>query len=317
MPKLSLNSRERLERVVRTVERRDISRDLTEDKRRIPAQYRPGIFVRVQTDVELKPRQVVSVGTLLRDPNDSANSDDLGESPTFAATAPISGDRSPGITIEPIESGNQGKVLIAGIWWATVDILDASHQFCEVVSSDVTKFQSAATGDGPRIYAKPAGTGEKICAVLLCAAIDEPPPDPGPLGDPPEALGAYSRSAGDVVLDATDSSADTLQSIITVQWVFSLPSNETLILSGTYGSATSFVYDSRGTLDLTDVGTNITGNIETVSIDETAGSLTAPYTLTLVVEQTDGQRDTDSIVEGGALSSVSLALNITDVTLGP
>ena len=115
-----------------------------------------------------------------------------------------------------------------------------------------------------------------------------------PLGDPPVAIGSIDETVpGDVTLDASSSTADGGQSIIYDQWMLRLPSSRVLIFAGSYGQPPSFVYDSAATLDLSDVGVATSGNIETLTLDESLCAIATPYDdVQLTVQQTDTQSDT-------------------------
>jgi len=117
-----------------------------------------------------------------------------------------------------------------------------------------------------------------------------------PLGDPPTALGIVylNQSAGDVVLDGESSYPGSGETIDTFQWAYQLSGSNYLLISGPNGGPPTSVTDSRSILDNTDIGTNINGNTELLEIDETAGSLSAPYTVSLIAFQSDTQTGFDN-----------------------
>jgi len=111
--------------------------------------------------------------------------------------------------------------------------------------------------------------------------------------------GASPAAAGTttITLDGTSSAADAGQSLTYMQWVFTLTGPETLIIGGLPTDPPTFVYDSRGTLDLTDVGGIITGDVELCAIDLAGASLSAPWDIDIAVTQTDTQFDSDDATE--------------------
>jgi len=116
----------------------------------------------------------------------------------------------------------------------------------------------------------------------------------GPTADPPVAdLVVDTGTPGEVTLDGSGSTPDAGLSITNYQYVLNLPSSEFLIIAGIDANPPNYVYDSRGTLTIADVGTVITGNINTITIDESGASISAPYAVTLIVTQSDTQTDVD------------------------
>lgn len=254
-----------------------------------------GIGVIVYSSTRFTRYSIVSVGSIYKDPNVTENESYKHQPPVFQISAPLSEPRAPGILVEPIKESGFGYVLLSGMTWADVSITDESHGYAEVSPGDSDKLVSADE-PGLEIYWKPSGTGIKRCAIMLCGGeLISDPAAPAPLGAAPTASGTYDDTT-DIVLDGTASTPDSGLSLVSMEWIFTLPSTHALTISGPVGSVPNFVNDSRGTLDDTDIGTNITGNIEDLTIDTTAGSLSSPWNIDLIVTQNDGQQDEAVVV---------------------
>jgi hypothetical protein len=73
-----------------------------------------------------------------------------------------------GIALQDMPIDTIDRCQVSGVCIALVNVSDDGHGYAEVVSGDAVLH---STGTGPvRILYKPAGTGEKVCAVLLGGA---------------------------------------------------------------------------------------------------------------------------------------------------
>lgn len=76
-----------------------------------------------------------------------------------------------GVLLEPIENNDFGPCVIKGGCIAEVNVSDADHRYAKVDSATYV-LQSAAIGPA-RILAKPSGTGQKTCFILMNDAVGE------------------------------------------------------------------------------------------------------------------------------------------------
>lgn len=70
-----------------------------------------------------------------------------------------------GVVIRPAVVNKGGVAILAGLVWATVNVTHADHPFA-IIDNGNNRYKSSALG-GDVIFAKPAGTGVKLCAVLV------------------------------------------------------------------------------------------------------------------------------------------------------
>lgn len=106
----------------------------------------------------------------------TANLDAFRGKMLFDAITPTSGDAGRfAVTRGAIPNGDIGVAAIAGAVPVTVDVVDAGHQFADVISGDNTRLRSAASG-GARILWKESGTGNKNALIYFPTATVAPAP---------------------------------------------------------------------------------------------------------------------------------------------
>ena len=69
------------------------------------------------------------------------------------------------VAVEPIAAGKIGRVAVAGVVQAKVNITDAGHGFAKAKDGDLTQLSSADTGDAQILW-KESGTGASKWAIV-------------------------------------------------------------------------------------------------------------------------------------------------------
>lgn len=111
----------------------------------------------------------------------------------IGAYTPVMGDEGEaiGITLEPIAANSIGKVAVAGVVLATVDVTDNGHEFATLTDSE-TVLASATTGPARILWRETNTTGEQLCWILLgtgAAGAAGPPGSSAPTVYPHTNLG--------------------------------------------------------------------------------------------------------------------------------
>ena len=73
------------------------------------------------------------------------------------------------VAVEPIAAGKIGRVAVAGVVQAKVNITDAGHGFATAKDGDLTQLSSAASGDAQILW-KESGTGATKWAIVRFGA---------------------------------------------------------------------------------------------------------------------------------------------------
>lgn len=115
------------------------------------------VQVRNDTGADLPLGSVVEFTDMILDELDPANIWLAGDTPD--------GTNGYGIVTKPLPDEQIGPCQVIGVCAALVNITSTSHSYARVKSGE-TVLESAASGS-IRIFYKPTGTGEKLCAVLL------------------------------------------------------------------------------------------------------------------------------------------------------
>ena len=69
------------------------------------------------------------------------------------------------VAVEPIAAGKIGRVAVAGVVQAKINITDAGHGFAKAKDGDLTQLSSADTGDAQILW-KESGTGASKWAIV-------------------------------------------------------------------------------------------------------------------------------------------------------
>lgn len=70
------------------------------------------------------------------------------------------------VAIDPIPAGKIGRVAVAGVTTAVVDVVSTDHRFASLDPTDPTRLRSSDTGE-IKLIGEPADTGERLCLVQL------------------------------------------------------------------------------------------------------------------------------------------------------
>ncbi|PQO39338.1 hypothetical protein C5Y96_05650 [Blastopirellula marina] len=99
---------------------------------------------------------------------ESDNANEFADRPSFEGTTPTTADHLGRfvVLLEPIADGAIGRACLVGLVIANVQINDANDTHAEVLNSSSVKLTSSRHGTA-RILYKPAGTGDKLCAVKI------------------------------------------------------------------------------------------------------------------------------------------------------
>ena len=73
------------------------------------------------------------------------------------------------VAVEPIAAGKIGRVAVAGVVQAKINITDAGHGFAKAKDGDLTQLSSADTGDAQILW-KESGTGASKWAIVRFGA---------------------------------------------------------------------------------------------------------------------------------------------------
>lgn len=147
--------------------------------------------------------------------------------PNVTGLAPLGNDFAWGVMQEPLADGAVGKVRLAGVTWARVNVTSESHRFARPVAGSLTTLVSSSLGGAP-ILTKPSGTGVGMCQIRLESACDCPGDGSGSGGPVDDCMtcsgGAqaeYCTSFPGVTGDCSDGFTNTitLSYSTTCRWV--------------------------------------------------------------------------------------------------
>ena len=167
------NTWARHNKATRTVEQANTDRRDFQGAARFPM-----IPVKVKPDVDVVRYNVVSLGDVVRDPNDDPNQ--LGAPPVFDATAPVADDASPVIMLQSMPADGYAWAAMVGVTWAKIDLQNTDDMAADVIADDLEKLESDDAG-AIEILWRPGGTGIKMCVIRLgiggnvCAALKSYP----------------------------------------------------------------------------------------------------------------------------------------------
>jgi len=123
-----------------------------------PKPYTP-ILARNSTTGTVNRWGVLSVAGVVFTPSGATGSatQQFQDQPVLSGGLPTGGS-SFVVAVEPIAAGKIGRVAVAGVVQAKIDITDASHTFAAAKDGDLTQLASATSGEAQILW-KESGTG--------------------------------------------------------------------------------------------------------------------------------------------------------------
>lgn len=136
--------------------------------RGIPS-YGHEVRVRNASGADVNRYDVLGIDGILIDP--ATNLAEWIRAPVFMGATPEIASHSGkwAVCLEPIAAGGIRRAIVAGYTHALVDIVDATHGFCEIEDAS-TRLVSVATGSAKILYQE-SGTGEKYCIIRIGGGV--------------------------------------------------------------------------------------------------------------------------------------------------
>jgi hypothetical protein len=130
-----------------------------------PKPYTP-ILARNSTTGTVNRWGVLSVAGVVFTPSGATGSatQQFQDQPVLSGGLPTGGS-SFVVAVEPIAAGKIGRVAVAGVVQAKIDITDASHTFAAAKDGDLTQLASATSGEAQILW-KESGTGTGKWAIV-------------------------------------------------------------------------------------------------------------------------------------------------------
>jgi hypothetical protein len=233
-------------------------------------------FIRVQNDTgaTLERFQVVGIGSPAIAPtSDTEPAAFFSEWPMMASVPSAAHRGSFAVMLDGAANGTLAIAKVAGDVLVKVDVTDETHRFAEVITGDVAKLSSGATGSAQILW-KESGTGTKWALVRLgnetAGSVE--------YGSVSTSFtsGTQIELAPSDIAGVTVSGASLVSAFVKSDQSAYTLSNSTTIASGTvvpYGVAGDGNRYTVGTLSLVQTGTTINGSTMTLSIKtrDTAG----------------------------------------------
>lgn len=134
-----------------------------------PPAYTP-ILARNSTATVVNRWGVLSVAGVVFTPSGATGNatQQFQDQPVLSGGLPTGGSAFV-VAIEPIAAGKIGRVAVAGVVQAKVNITDAGHGFVTAKDGDLTQLSSAASGDAQILW-KESGTGASKWAIVRFGA---------------------------------------------------------------------------------------------------------------------------------------------------
>ncbi len=130
-----------------------------------PKPYTP-ILARNSTTGTVNRWGVLSVAGVVFTPSGATGNatQQFQDQPVLSGGLPTGGS-SFVVAVEPIAAGKIGRVAVAGVVQAKIDITDASHTFAAAKDGDLTQLASATSGEAQILW-KESGTGTGKWAIV-------------------------------------------------------------------------------------------------------------------------------------------------------
>jgi hypothetical protein len=130
-----------------------------------PAPYTP-ILAKNNTTGAVRRWGVLSVAGVVFTPSGATGNatQQFQDQPVLSGGLPTGGS-SFVVAVEPIAAGKIGRVAVAGVVQAKINITDASHTFAAAKDGDLTQLASATSGEAQILW-KESGTGTGKWAIV-------------------------------------------------------------------------------------------------------------------------------------------------------
>jgi hypothetical protein len=130
-----------------------------------PAPYTP-ILAKNNTTGTVRRWGVLSVAGVVFTPSGATGNatQQFQDQPVLSGGLPTGGS-SFVVAVEPIAAGKVGRVAVAGVVQAKINITDASHTFAAAKDGDLTQLASATSGEAQILW-KESGTGTGKWAIV-------------------------------------------------------------------------------------------------------------------------------------------------------
>lgn len=168
------------------------------------------ILIRNDTGGTLAERSVVQVSYPVQIP--TIYGVEIQDQPAFSGIVATGTAGTPAVLIEPIRDGQVGRAVIMGVAVVSVDITDVTHTKATLDTGDTAALVSGTSGPATILW-REAGTGVKLCGVLLCCTTGIPavgdasdweyPPDPTPSGECPDGVTYTTATVSNKTGDCT------------------------------------------------------------------------------------------------------------------
>jgi len=166
--------------------------------RALSTGYVPGVHISVHNDTgeALSPRDIAGI----KEHTFPDNPDDI----TISVEVPVAGTHEGKFVIvqESIPIDGIGDAIIVGCSLCTISLIDANHEYAEILDSDVSKLESRAAGSARILWREdPSGSGTEDVLALVEFPLDGPPPVWEATAD---------ESSGEITAKRIDSNGDLI-----------------------------------------------------------------------------------------------------------